>query len=160
MPANLENSAVVTRLKKVSFHSNSKERKELNVQIKHSGGPNMVSCEQCMLSSSLTPRSNVCSFVVLKRPPYIMVPVTVTTYWYDNYGLAVLKQLQDLMCSRWLVGLLIVGNSALIITITTVIVTVIITVTVIVNLTLAAMSLTKQVQTAQYVEKSYFRCLE
>ena len=100
----------------------------------------MVSCEQCMLSSSLTPRYNVCSFVVLKRPPYIMVPVTVTTYWYDNYGLAVLKQLQDLMCSRWLVGLLIVGNSALIITITTVIVTVIITVTVIVNLTLAAMS--------------------
>ena len=120
----------------------------------------MVSCEQCMLSSSLTPRYNVCSFVVLKRPPYIMVPVTVTTYWSDNYGLAVLKQLQDLMCSRWLVGLLIVGNSALIITITTVIVTVIITVTVIVNLTLAAMSLTKQVQTAQYVEKSYFRCLE
>ena len=49
----------------------------------------MVSCEQCMLSSSLTPRYNVCSFVVLKRPPYIMVPVTVTTYWYDNYGLAV-----------------------------------------------------------------------
>ena len=111
-----------------------------------------------MLSSCLTLQYNVCSFVVLK--PYLMVPVTVTTYWYDNYGLAVLKQLQDLMCSRWLVGLLIVGNSALIITITTVIVTVIITVTVIVNLTLAAMSLTKQVQTAQYVEKSYFRCLE
>ena len=71
-----------------------------------------------------------------------------------------LKQLQNLIQSRWLMGLLILGNSALIITITTVIVTVIITVTVIVNLTLAAMSLTKQVQTAQYVEKSYFRCLE
>ena len=128
--------------------------------MNYTGGLNVVSCEKCMLSSCLTLQYNVCSFVVLKRPPYIMVPVTVTTYWYDNYGLAVLKQLQDLMCSRWLVGLLIVGNSALIITITTVIVTVIITVTVIVNLTLAAMSLTKQVQTAQYVEKSYFRCLE
>ena len=98
----------------------------------------MVSCEQCMLSSSLTPRYNVCSFVVLKRPPYIMVPVTVTTYWYDNYGLAVLKQLQDLMCSRWLVGLLIVGNSALIAAIT--------------SITVAAISLTQQVHTAQYVD--------
>ena len=45
-----------------------------------------------------------------------MVPVTVTSYWYDNYGLAVLKQ-QDLMRSRWFVGLLILGNSALITTI-------------------------------------------
>ena len=58
-----------------------------------------MSCQQCMLSVCLTPQYNVCSFVVLKRPPYIMMPVTVTTYWYDNYGLAVLKQLQDLMPS-------------------------------------------------------------
>ena len=39
---------------------------------------------------------------MLKRPPYLMVSVTVTTYWYDNYGLAVLQQLQDLMQSLWL----------------------------------------------------------
>ena len=97
MPANLENSAVVTRLKKVSFHSNSKERKELNVQIKHSGGPNVISCKQCMLSSCFTPQYNVCSFAVLQHPPYLMVPVTGTTYRYDNYGLAMLQQLQDLM---------------------------------------------------------------
>ena len=70
----------------------------LNIQINYSGGSNVVSCEQCMLSSCLTPQY-VCSFVVLQRPPYIIVPVTVTTYWYDNYGLAVLQQLQDLMRS-------------------------------------------------------------
>ena len=69
----------------------------LNIQMNYSGGPNVVSCEQCMLSSCLTPQYTVCSFVVLQRPPYIIVPVTVTTYWYDNYGLAVLQQLQDLM---------------------------------------------------------------
>ena len=63
----------------------------------YTGGLNVVSCEKCMLSSCLTLQYNVCSFVVLKRPPYIMVPVTVTTYWYDNYGLAVLQELQDLM---------------------------------------------------------------
>ena len=68
----------------------------LNIQINYSGGSNVVSCEQCMLSSCLTPQY-VCSFVVLQRPPYIIVPVTVTTYWYDNYGLAVLQQLQVLM---------------------------------------------------------------
>ena len=52
-----------------------------------------MSCEQCMVSFCLTPQYNVCSFVVLKRPPNLMVPVTVTTYWCDNYGLALLQQL-------------------------------------------------------------------
>ena len=60
------------------------------------GGPNTVTCERCMLSSCLTPQYNVCSFVVLKRPPYLMIPVTIATHSYDNYGLAVL-QLRDLM---------------------------------------------------------------
>ena len=63
--------------------------------MNYSGGPNVVTCEQCMLSSRLTSQYNVCSFVVLKRPPCLMI--TVTTHWYDNYGLAVLQQLQDLM---------------------------------------------------------------
>ena len=80
-----------------------------------------------------------------------MVPVTVTTYWYDNYGLAVLQQPQDLMRSQWFVGLLILKISALIITISsvTLITTVTITVTVIVAVT--AMSLAQQVYTAQCV---------
>ena len=123
--------------------------------MNHSGGPNVMSCEQCMLSSCLTPQYNVYSFVVLKRPPYLMVPVIVTIYWYYNYGLAVLKQLQYLMQSGRIVGLLILGNSALII-----ITTVTVTITITVPVTVAAISLTQQVHTAQYVEKSYFRCLE
>ena len=69
---------------------------EDNIQMNYSDGPNVVSCEQCILSSCLTPQYNVCSFVVLQRPPYIMVPVTVTTHWYDNYDLSVLQQLEDL----------------------------------------------------------------
>ena len=70
------------------------DSKRLNMQINYTGRPNVVSCEKCMLSSCLTPQYNVCSFMVLKRLPYLMVPITVTTYWYDNYGLAVLQQLQ------------------------------------------------------------------
>src|SRR5574337_1575553 len=53
-------------------------------------------------------------------------------------GLAVLQQLQDLMQQRRFVGLLILGISALIAAITSV--------------TVAAISLTQQVHTAQYVD--------
>ena len=113
-----------------------------------------MSCEKCMLSFCFTPQYNVCSFVVLKRLPYLMMPVTVTTYWYDNYGLAVLKQLENLMQSVRFVGLIILGNSALITAITTV------TATVTITVTLAEISLTQQVHTVQYDEKSYSRCLE
>ena len=67
-----------------------------------------------------------------------MIPVTVPNYWYNNYGLAVLQQLQDLMQTRQFVGLLILGIAALINAITSV--------------TMAAISLTQQVHTAQYVD--------
>ena len=76
------------------FTNNSSK---LHMQMNYSGGPNIVYCEQCMLSSCLTSQYNICSFVVLRRPPYLMVPIAVSTYWYDNYSLAVLQQLQDLM---------------------------------------------------------------
>ena len=90
-----------------------------------------------MLSSCLTSQYNICSFVVLRPPPYVMVPIAVSTYWYDNYGLAILQQLQNLMRSRGFVGLLILGISSLITSITSV--------------TVEAISLTQQVHTAQYV---------
>ena len=57
---------------------------------------------------------------------------------YDSCGLAVLQQLQDLMRSPRFVGLLILEISALITAITSV--------------TVAAISLTQQVHTAQYVD--------
>ena len=52
-------------------------------------------------------------------------------------------------------GLLILGNSALII-----ITTVTVTITITVPVTVAEISLTQQVHTVQYDEKSYSRCLE
>ena len=51
------------------------DSKKLNVHMNYSGGPNIVTCEQCMLSSCLNPQCNVCSFVVLQRPSYLMVPI-------------------------------------------------------------------------------------
>ena len=46
---------------------------KLNVHMTFTGGPNVVTNEQCMLSSCLNPQYNVCSFVVLQRPPYLMM---------------------------------------------------------------------------------------
>ena len=46
---------------------------KLNVHVTFTGGPNVVTCEQCMLSSCLNPQYHVCSFVVLQRPPYLMM---------------------------------------------------------------------------------------
>ena len=112
------------------------DSKGLNIQINYSGGPNIVSCEQCMLSSCLNPQYNVCSFAVLQSPPYLIVPVTVITYWYDNCSLAVLQRLQDLMWSWRFVSLLFLRISALITAITSV--------------TVASISLTQKVHTAQY----------
>ena len=51
------------------------DSKKFNVRINYSGGPNIVTCEQCMLSSCLNTQCNVCSFVVLQRPSYLMVPI-------------------------------------------------------------------------------------
>ena len=45
---------------------------KLNVHVTFTGGPNVVTCEQCMLSSCLNPQY-VCSFVVLQCPPYLMM---------------------------------------------------------------------------------------
>ena len=46
---------------------------KLNVHVTFTGGPNVVTCEQCVLSSCLNPQYNVCSFVVLQHPPYFMM---------------------------------------------------------------------------------------
>ena len=46
---------------------------KLNVRMTFTGGPNVVTCEQCMRSSCLNPQYNVFSFVVLHCPPYLMM---------------------------------------------------------------------------------------
>lgn len=48
----------------VFLFTNHSER--INIHMNYSGGPNVVSCKQCMLSSCLTPQYNVCSFVILQ----------------------------------------------------------------------------------------------
>jgi hypothetical protein len=103
-PENISTYSILACLPSPCVFLFANDSQRLNIQMNHSYKTHVVSCEQCMLSSCLTPpptppQYNVCSFVVLQRPSYLIVPVTVTTHWYDNYGLAILQQLQDLMRS-------------------------------------------------------------
>lgn len=80
----------------------------------YTGVPTIVTCKLCMLPSCVSPQFQVCLFVVLQQPPYIMVAVNVTLPWSDNYGLSVLQQLQDLMRAKGFGDELILAISALI----------------------------------------------
>ncbi|XP_070313017.1 endogenous retrovirus group K member 25 Env polyprotein-like [Odocoileus virginianus] len=110
---------------------------KLQIYLNQTGGPTIVDCDTCFLSSCLSPRFNVSAFIILKRPPYLMVPVNLTTYWYDNYGLAVLQHVKELMRIKRFAGLLVLGISALIMAISSAI--------------LASVSLAHQVHTAAHV---------
>ena len=63
----------------LTFFLFTNDSKRLHIQMNYSGGPNIVYCEQCILSC-LTPQYNICSFVVLLRPPYLMGHVKVNAY--------------------------------------------------------------------------------
>ena len=59
---------------------------KLNVHMTFTGGPNVVTCEQCMLSSCLNPQCNVCSFVVLTMPilSYGAYMIAMVLLCYNN----------------------------------------------------------------------------
>ena len=110
---------------------------KLQIYPNYTGGPTIVICDQCILSTCITSSFNVQAFVILKRLTYLMTPVNITGIWYDNYGLLVLQQVKELLRPRRLIGLLILGIAALIASIASV--------------TVAAVSLSQQVHTAQHV---------
>ena len=73
MPANLENSAVITGLEKVSFYSNSKERqcqrmfKLLHNDIHLSGKQSNAQNSPIQASTVCEPWTSTCSSCILKR---------------------------------------------------------------------------------------------
>ena len=107
---------------------------KLQIYPNYTVGPTIVICYQCILSTCITSSFNVQAFVILKRLPYLMTPVNIMGIWYDNYGLLVLQQVKELLRPCRLIGLLILGISALIASIASV--------------TVAAVSLLQQVHTS------------
>ena len=66
-PENISTYSVLACLPSPYVFLFTNDSKRLNIHMNYSGGPNIVTCEQCMLSSCLTPQYNVSSFVVLQR---------------------------------------------------------------------------------------------
>ena len=72
-PENNSTYSVLARLPSPYVFLFTNDSGKLNVHMTFTGGPYVVTYEQCMLSSCLNPQYNVCSFVVIQRPPYLMM---------------------------------------------------------------------------------------
>ncbi|XP_061872516.1 endogenous retrovirus group K member 25 Env polyprotein-like [Colius striatus] len=95
-----------------------------------------VNCTNCVLSNCVN--SSILNFVMLKQPPYVFLPVNLTHDWYADEGSEVLTIVtQALMRQKRIVGMIIAGVLAII--------------TAISVTTMAAISLTTSIQTAQYI---------
>ena len=76
--------------------------------------------------------------LIVKQPPYVIIPVNVTDNWYDNQELRTLQLLNSqLTKTQRFVATLILGITALI--------------SIITSLTVSAVALTKQVHTATII---------
>lgn len=90
------------------------------------------------MTSCVHPDLKVQVLTILKRPPYIMLPVKLLGVWYD-YGIQVIKETQLLLRAKKFDAALILGISALI--------------TVITSFSLSTIALTQQVHTAHHVNE-------
>ena len=76
--------------------------------------------------------------LIVKQPPYVIIPVNVTGNWYDHQELRTLQLLNSqLTKTQRFVAILILGIIALI--------------SIITSLTVSAVALTKQVHTATII---------
>lgn len=96
-----------------------------------------VLCTECMLTTCIIPNMKVQIIMLLKKPAYIMLPVTLEESWYSDKGVKVIKRVSKLMRPKRFVATLILGISALI--------------GIVSSFSLAMYTLVKEVQTAQYI---------
>ena len=86
--------------------------------------------------------NNYKAVMIVKQPPYLMVPVKLEGQWFDNYALKVLYELNGLISQpKRFIAALVVGITALI--------------TVIASVTVSAVALSKQVHTALFVNQLF-----
>ena len=84
--------------------------------------------------------SNYKAMMIVKQPPYLMVPVKLEGQWFDDYALNVLYELNGLISQpKRFITALIVGITALI--------------SIIASVTVPAVALSKEVHTASFVNQ-------
>lgn len=100
-----------------------------------------VKCYNCTLTNCLTKdNGNIKIMLIVRQPPYVMIPVNITGDWYDNQGTRILQLLNNqLFRPKRFVAALILGITALI--------------SVIASLTVSAIALTKEVHTATFADQ-------
>ena len=101
-----------------------------------------VECVNCFISNCVDGNdySNYKAVMILKQPPYLMVPVKLEGHWFDDYALKVLSELNGLISRpKRFIAALIVGITALI--------------AIMASVTVSAVALSKEVHTASFVEQ-------
>ena len=101
-----------------------------------------VYCVNCFISNCVDGNdySNYKAVMIVKQPPYLMVPVKLEGQWFDDYALKVSYELNGLISQpKRFIAALIEGITALI--------------AIIVSVTVSAVALSKEVHIASFVDQ-------
>ena len=101
-----------------------------------------VTYVNCFISNCVdgNDHNNYKAVMIVKQPPYLMVPVKLEGQWFDNYALKVLYELNGLISQpKRFIAALVVGITALI--------------AIIASVTVSAVALPKEVHTALFVDQ-------
>lgn len=85
-----------------------------NLSIMYINDAFNISCNDCTLSNCVN--STYSSFLIVKQPSFVFVPVNVSGSWYEDTGLAVLHEAEKhlLVRGKRFVGMLVAGIAAVI----------------------------------------------
>uniref|UniRef100_A0A8C6CPF8 Retroviral envelope protein GP41-like domain-containing protein n=1 Tax=Moschus moschiferus TaxID=68415 RepID=A0A8C6CPF8_MOSMO len=98
-----------------------------------------VACKNCILSNCVRGISKGTGVLVVRQPPFVMLPVNVTEAWYDEAGLEFWKRVEIALTRHRLgLGLVVFGITSLI--------------TLIASTITASLSLAQSVNTASFVD--------
>ena len=101
-----------------------------------------VECVNCFISNCVDGNdyTNYKAVMIVKQPPYLMVPVKLEGEWFDDYALKILYEFNGLISQpKRFIAALIVGITALI--------------SIIASVTVPAVALSKEVHTASFVNQ-------
>lgn len=74
-----------------------------------------ISCPNCHLTNCVDPRDTGQSLLVLRQPPYVVIPTTIEGPWCDDPGMQALEEInKGLSRERRAVRLMVAGLAAVI----------------------------------------------
>nr|UVF62131.1 MAG: envelope protein [Bat faecal associated retrovirus 1] len=99
-----------------------------------------IVCSKCNLTNCLSPADGIWDVILVHQPAFVMIPVNISGPWYQHTGVQILGEIKEMLARpRRFVGLLVAGIAAL--------------VAIVATATTAAVALTQEIHTAQYVNQ-------